>query len=132
MKPITQGLSCTSAQAIVDSERRQDPPDQRIALRLELGEAQRMQFVDGGDTQKLAAAEASVRSAYDLASRTNERELLAESLDKLSLIEEDRGHLDEAARLLEEAGVIETKGKSDALACRSPAASFGVAAAAAG
>ena len=101
------GAELHLAQAIVDSEQRQEPANQRISLRLEMGEAQRRQFVAGGNPQKLAAAEETVRSAYDLASRTNERELLVASLETLSAIEADRGHLDEAGRLLEEAGALE-------------------------
>jgi tetratricopeptide (TPR) repeat protein len=103
------GAELHLAQAIVESEQRQEPPNQRISLRLEMGEAQRRQFVAGGNPQKLAAAEETVRSAYDLASRTNERELLVASLDTLGVIEADRGNLDEAARLLEEAGALEGK-----------------------
>jgi tetratricopeptide (TPR) repeat protein len=103
------GAELHLAQAIVDSEQRQEPPKQRISLRLELGEAQRRQFAAGGNPQKLAAAEEAVRSAYDLASRTNERELLVASLDTLGAIETDRGNLDEAARLLEEAGALEAQ-----------------------
>ena len=103
------GAELHLAQAIVDSEQRQEPSNQRISLRLELGEAQRRQFIAGGGLQTLAAAEVTVRSAYDLASRTNEPELLVESLDTLGAIEADRGNLDEAARLLEEAGVLEAK-----------------------
>jgi len=104
-----QGAELHLAQAIVESEQRQEPSDQRISLRLELGEAQRRQFVAGGNPQKLTAAEETVRSAYDLASRTNEPDLLVESLDALGAIEADRGNLDEAARLLEEAGALEAK-----------------------
>ncbi len=103
------GAELHLAQAIVNSEHRQELPNQRISLRLELGEAQRRQFLADGNLQKLAAAEETVRSAYDLASRTNERELLVECLDTLGVIEADRGNLDEAARLLEEAGALEGK-----------------------
>ncbi len=105
------GAELHLAQAIVNSEHRQELPNQRISLRLELGEAQRRQFLADGNLQKLAAAEETVRSAYDLASRTNERELLVECLDTLSAIEADRGNLDESARLLEEAGALEAKWK---------------------
>ena len=103
------GAELHLAQAIVDSEQRHEPPNRRISLRLELGEAQRRQFMAGGNPQKLTAAEETVRSAYDLASRTNEPDLLVESLDALGAIEADRGNLDEAARLLEEAGALEAK-----------------------
>lgn len=103
------GAELHLAQAIVNSEHRQELPNQRISLRLELGEAQRRQFLADGNLLKLAAAEETVRSAYDLASRTNERELLMECLDTLGAIESDRGNLDEAARLLEEAGALEAK-----------------------
>ena len=104
-----EGAELHLAQAIVDSEQRQEPPTQRISLRLEMAEAQRRQFAVGGNLQKLTAAEETVRSAYDLASRTNQRELLVESLDTLGAIEADRGNLEEAGRLLEEAGELETK-----------------------
>lgn len=104
-----EGAELHLAQAIVNSEHRQELPNRRISLRLELGEAQRRQFLADGNLLKLAAAEETVRSAYDLASRTDERELLVECLDSLGAIEADRGDLDQAARLLEEAGALEAK-----------------------
>ncbi len=103
------GAELHLAQAIVDSEQRQEPPNKRISLRLELGEAQRRQFVADGNPQKLVAAEETVRSAHDLASRTNQCELLVETLELLGAIEADRGKLNEAARFLEEAGALEAK-----------------------
>jgi len=45
------GAELHLAQAIVESEQRQEPPNQRISLRLEMGEAQRRQFAAGGNTQ---------------------------------------------------------------------------------
>src|ERR1700733_1458812 len=58
-----EGAELHLAQAIVDSEQRQESPNQRISLRLEMGEAQRRQFAANGDPRKLAAAEETVRSA---------------------------------------------------------------------
>jgi len=55
-----EGAELHLAQAIVESEQRQETPNQRISLRLELGEAQRRQFLAGGDPQKLTAAEETV------------------------------------------------------------------------
>jgi len=104
-----QGAELHLAQAILESERRQEPTDQRILLRLELAAAQRKQFRGGQDFHKLAEAEETVRSALELASRADERELLIQVLDELAAIAADRGHVDEVERLLQEAGAAEAK-----------------------
>jgi tetratricopeptide (TPR) repeat protein len=104
-----QGAELHLANAIVESERRQDPPSERILLRLELAESQRRQFCGDQDFHKLVEAEETVRSAMELASRTNERELLIQALDQLAAIATDRGQVDEVERLLQEAGAMEAK-----------------------
>jgi len=104
-----QGAELHLAQAILESERRQEPTDQRILLRLELAAAQRKQFRGGQDLHKLAEAEETVRSALELASRADERELLIQVLDELAAIAADRGQVDEVERLLQEAGAAEAK-----------------------
>src|SRR6185369_9471617 len=104
-----QGAELHLAQAMVESERRQEPPAQRILLRLELAEAQRKQFRGGQDFHKLAEAEETVHSALELASRAGERELLIQVLDELAAIAADFGRVDEVQRLLQEAGDLEAK-----------------------
>ena len=104
-----QGAELHLAQAMVESERRQEPADQRIMLRLELAEAQRKQFRGGQDFHKLVDAEETVRSALELASRAGERELLIQVFDELAAIAADFGRVDEVQRLLQEAGDLETK-----------------------
>ena len=104
-----QGAELHLAQAMVESERRQEPPAQRILLRLELAEAQRKQFRGGQDFRKLAEAEETTRSALELATRADERELLIQVMDQLAAIAADRGQVDEVQRLLQEAGAAEAK-----------------------
>jgi tetratricopeptide (TPR) repeat protein len=101
------GAELHLAQAILEGEQRQESADTRILLRLELAEAQRRQYQDGGNPQKLADAEETIRSAFELASRTGERELTIQSLDASAVIAIDRGDLDEACRLVDEAGAME-------------------------
>jgi tetratricopeptide (TPR) repeat protein len=103
------GAELHLAQAILEGERRQESADTRILLRLELAEAQRRQYQDGRNPQKLLDAEETIRSAFDLASRTGERELAIQSLDASAAIATDRGDLDEACRLIEEASAVEAK-----------------------
>lgn len=104
-----QGAELHFAQAMLESERRQEPLAQRILLRLELAEAQRKQFPGGQDFHKLADAEETARSAWELATRANERELLIQVLDELAAIAADFGRVDEVQRLLQEAGDLESK-----------------------
>ena len=104
-----QGAELHLAQAMVDSERRQEPAAERILLRLELAEAQRKQFRGGQDFRKLAEAEETVRSALELATRADERELLIQVFDELAAIAADFGRVDEVQRLLQEAGDLEAK-----------------------
>ena len=105
------GAELHLAQAILDSERRQDSADQRILLRLELAEAQRKQYHAYGDQKKLADAEESIREAHDLASRTHDRELTVQTVDAAITIAADRGDLEEVERLMQEVGALEAKGK---------------------
>ena len=106
-----QGAELHLAQAMVESERRQEPAAQRIQLRLELAEAQRKQFHGGQDFRKLNDAEETVRSALELATRADERELLIQVLDQLAAIAADRGQVEEVQRLLQEAAGLEAKWK---------------------
>ena len=103
------GAELHLAQAMVESERRQEPAAERILLRLELAEAQRKQFRGGQDFRKLAEAEETVRSALELATRADERELLVQVMDELAAIAADRGEVEEVQRLLQEAGAVEAK-----------------------
>ncbi len=104
-----QGAELHLAQAILESERRQEPAAQRILLRMELAESQRKQFQGGEDLRKLVDAEETMRSALDLASRTNERDLLIQVLDQLAAIAADRGQADEVERLMHDAAAAEAK-----------------------
>jgi len=103
------GAELHLAQAILESEQRQESSDKRILLRLELAEAQRRQYEDGRYPQKLLDAEETIRTAFDLAARTGERGLTIQTLDASSVIATDRGDLDEAYRLVEEAAAMEAK-----------------------
>src|SRR5579862_3000151 len=104
-----EGAELHLAQAMLESERRQEPAAQRILLRLELAEAKRKQFTGSQDFRKLAEAEETVRSALELASRAHERQLEIQVLDELSAIAADRGQADEVLRLMQEAGALEAK-----------------------
>ena len=102
-----QGAELHLAQAILESERRQEPAAQQILLRLELAEAQRKQYRGDQDFRKLAEAEETVRPAVELASRAQERELLIQALDALAAIAADLGQADEVERLLHKAVALE-------------------------
>jgi tetratricopeptide (TPR) repeat protein len=93
----------------VEGERGHESPEQRILLRLELGEAQRRQYQTGAASQKLVEAEETVRSAVDLAMRSGDRELSAQTLDALLTITAERGDLDEAENLLRQLEALEAK-----------------------
>ena len=100
------------AKAILDSERRQQAPDRRILLRLELAEAQRKQFRPsrgGSNPQKLTEAEQTIRSAIELANRVSNHPLEVQCLDALATIVAGQGNLAEAERLVQEATKIEGK-----------------------
>lgn len=60
----------------VAGERGHESPEQRILLRLELGEAQRRQYQTQKASQKLAEAEGTVRAAVDLARSSGDRKFL--------------------------------------------------------
>jgi tetratricopeptide (TPR) repeat protein len=84
----------------VQGERGHESADQRILLRLELGEAQRRQYESRGDSAKLAEAEGTVRAAFELAARGGDRELLTQTLDALLTIAAQMGDLNEAESLM--------------------------------
>jgi len=80
-----------------------------------MGEAQRRQFPRRRQSsEELAAAERNpFARPYDLASRTNERQLLVASLDTLGAgIEADRAISTKRRRLLEEAGRARSERKA--------------------
>ncbi len=93
----------------VEGERGHESPDQRILLRLELGEAQRRQHQLSGASQKLADAEQTVRSAVNLATRSGDRELQLQALDALLIITAESGALEEAENLMQQLDVLEGK-----------------------
>ena len=104
-----QGAELHLAQAMLESERRQETAAERILLRLELAEAQRKQYRGDQDFHKLAEAEETVRSALELATRANERELLIQVLDEQAAIAADFGRVEEVERLLHETAGMEAK-----------------------
>jgi tetratricopeptide (TPR) repeat protein len=89
--------------AIVDSERKRQNIQQRIALRLELAEAQRNQGRAGSVPAKLAAAERTTREALELATRGGDRELQVRCLDYLSEILLDTAQADEMEQVTQQA-----------------------------
>jgi tetratricopeptide (TPR) repeat protein len=108
------GAELNLAEAVLDGERRQQPPDKRILLRLELAEAQRKQYRPdgiGGDPQKLAVAEQTIRSALDLANKVGEHGLAVQCLDALATIVADQGNLAEVELVVQEVTKAEIKVK---------------------
>ena len=93
----------------VAGERGHESPEQRILLRLELGEAQRQQYQIEGASQKRAEAEATIRAAVDLARSSGDRELLLQALDALLTMAADCGYLEEAESLLQELDALDAK-----------------------
>ena len=93
----------------VSGERGRESPEQRILLRLELGEAQRRQCQTKGISPKLAEAEGTVRAAVDLARSGGDRDLLLQALDALLTISAECGYLEEAESLLQELDALDAK-----------------------
>src|SRR2546421_9130377 len=76
-----RGAELHLMKAILEGERRQQTPDKRILVRLELAEAQRKQYRPQlGNTQKLTEAEQTIRSAMEVAKRVGERTLSLQCL----------------------------------------------------
>src|ERR1700741_3321944 len=83
------GAEIHLVKAILEGERRQQTPDKRILVRLELAESQRKQYrprMDGGNRQKLADAEQTIRSAVEMAQRVGDRALSLQCMDALLTI----------------------------------------------
>ena len=93
----------------VAGERGHESPEQRILLRLELGEAQRRQYQSTGSSQKLTEAEGAIRAAVDLARASGDRDLLLQAWDALLTIAADCGNLEEAENLLQQLDTLEAK-----------------------
>lgn len=108
------GAELSLAEAVLDGERRQSPADKRILLRLELAAAQRKQAGQFGtqmNRDKLAAAEQTIRSAFDLANKVGEHALAMQCLDELATIIADQGNLAGAEEVMQEATKLEAKVK---------------------
>ncbi len=104
------GAELLLAKAIVEGERRQQTPDKRILVRLELAEAQRKQYrpqMGGGNRQKLADAEQTIRSAMEMAKRVSDRVLALQCMDALVTILGDQGDLAQAEQIVREAAEVE-------------------------
>jgi tetratricopeptide (TPR) repeat protein len=92
-------------------EKPHQSPSRKILLRLELAEAQRMQFraQNGGEnTEKLAAAEETARSALELA-KTADPSVLVQCLDGLTEILAERGNYAEVELLTQDAILAEVR-----------------------
>ena len=104
------GAELQLAKAILEGERRQETPDKRILVRLELAEAQRKQYrpqLGEGNRQKLIDAEQTIRSAVEMAQRTSDRVLAVQCLDALVTILVDQGDLERAEQVLSETAEVE-------------------------
>jgi tetratricopeptide (TPR) repeat protein len=98
------------AKALLDSEKRRLPNDERIQIRLELALALLRQFrPEHGPLQpaKLQASEETARSALDLARRHGDKGLLAQCLDALSQTLAERGDLEGVEALMRETIEVE-------------------------
>jgi tetratricopeptide (TPR) repeat protein len=97
--------------AAVDGEKRGHSAPKRIQVRLLLADAQRKQFHgphQNANTDKLAAAELTVRSAIELAARTNDRVAYMRCLDALADIFWDQGNFAAAEKVTRDAIEIES------------------------
>ncbi len=96
--------------AAVDGEKRGHSAPKRIQVRLLLADAQRKQFHGPQNTnpEKLAAAELTVRSAIDLAARTNDRVAYMRCLDALAEIFADQGNFAAVEKVTRDALEIES------------------------
>ena len=117
------GAELHLAEAVVEGERRHSPMDKRILLRLELAAAQRKQAGQYGaqmNTEKLGAAEQTIRLALDLATKVGEHALAMQCLDELASIIADQGNLAGAEEVMHDATKLEakTKRKDPLLAAR--------------
>jgi tetratricopeptide (TPR) repeat protein len=98
--------------AAVDAEKRGHSAPKRIQVRLLLADAQRKQFRglhEECNPDKLAAAEMTVRSAIELAARTNDRVAYMRCLDALADIFGDQGNFAAVEKVTRDALEIESK-----------------------
>ena len=104
------GAELHLVKAILEDERRQQTPNKRILVRLELAEAQRKQYrrqPGGGNCQKLIEAEETIRSAVELAKRVADHGLVVQCLDALVAILADQGDLARVEEVQREATEME-------------------------
>jgi tetratricopeptide (TPR) repeat protein len=97
--------------AAVDGEKRGHSAPKRIQVRLLLADAQRKQFHglhQDAKPEKLAAAELTVRSAIELAARTNDRAAYMRCLDALADIFGDQGNFAAVEKVTRDALEIES------------------------
>ena len=96
--------------AAVDGEKQGHSAPKRIQVRLLLADAQRKQFqgTHGQNPEKLAAAELTVRSAIELAARTNDRAAYMRCLDALAEIFGDQGNFAAVEKVTRDAIEIES------------------------
>ena len=96
--------------AAVDAEKRGHSAPKRIHVRLLLADAQRKQFHGPQETNpdKLAAAELTVRSAIELAARTNDRVAYMQCLDALADIFGDQCNFAAVEKVTRDALEIES------------------------
>src|SRR5579884_2710574 len=97
------------AKALVEGEKRRQPPHIRIELRLLLSRAQRQQYdadPDHPNPAKLAAAQETALSALELARRSAAKELEIECLDELAAVLADSGQFDEVEARIEQAATL--------------------------
>jgi tetratricopeptide (TPR) repeat protein len=97
--------------AAVDAEKRGHSAPKRIQVRLLLADAQRKQFRGlhaESNPDKLAAAEMTVRSAIEMAARTNDRMAYMRCLDALADIFGDQGNFAAVEKVTRDALEIES------------------------
>ncbi len=105
-----RGAELCLAKALLDSEKRRLPNDERIQIRLELALALLRQFrPEHGPSQpaKLQASEETARSALDLARRHGDKGLLVQCLDAVSQTLAERGDLEGVEALIRETIEVE-------------------------
>jgi len=98
------------AKAVIDAEMRKRSASKRVTLRLTLAEAQRKQcYSDALETNlgKLIAAEATVRSAIEIAAANADRDLYIQCLDTLAEIFSDQGNFAAVEKVMVEAIKLE-------------------------
>ncbi len=104
------GAEIHLTRAAIEAEKRGHTAPKRIQVRLLLADAQRKQFhgLHGGNPEKLAAAELTVRSAIALAAGTNDRLAYMRCLDALADIFGDQGNFAAVEKVTRDALEIES------------------------